>query len=133
MEVVNCGTGNKIPYAVQDSIISFNGGELMLDLARYQRDFARTLDICRDKFGGLVMGLGENYAAQIEIPARKYEYVEAEDICVPAQAVAVENAEQPAEIAMLKQPLARLQTGGGKRLSRQYGASGRYGQALGNG
>jgi hypothetical protein len=106
MEVVNCGTGNKIPYAVQDSIISFNGGELMLDLARYQRDFARTLDICRDKFGGLVMGLGENYAAQIEIPARKYEYVEAEDICVPAQAVAVENAEQPAEIAMLKQALA---------------------------
>ncbi len=55
MEVVNCGTGNKIPYAVQDSIISFNGGELMLDLARYERDVARTLDICRDKFGGLVM------------------------------------------------------------------------------
>lgn len=104
MEVVNCGTGNKIPYAVQDSIISFNGGELMLDLARYQRDFARTLDICRDKFGGLVMGLGENYAAQIEIPAREYEYVEAEGAGVPAPAA--ENEEQPAEIAMRKQALA---------------------------
>lgn len=102
MEIVNQGTGNKIPYEVQGSIISFNSGELTLDLARHQRDFGRTLDICRDKFGGLTMGLGENYAVQIEIPAREYEYVQAEGGGAPA----AENGEQPAEIAMVKQALA---------------------------
>lgn len=104
MEIVNQGTGNKIPYEVQGSVISFNSGELTLDLARHQRDFGRTLDICRDKFGGLTMGLGENYAAQIEIPAREYEYVRAEGAGVSTPAA--ENEEQPAEIAMLKQALA---------------------------
>lgn len=104
MELANWGRGKKIAYEVQGSVISFNGGELTLDLARHQRDFARTLDICRDKFGGLTMGLGENYAAQIEIPAREYEYVAAAGADVPTPAA--ENEEQPAEIAMRKQALA---------------------------
>lgn len=78
MEITNWGRGNKIFYEVQGSVISFNDGELTLDLAKHQRDFARTVDVCQDKFGGLTMGLAENYVAQIEIPAREYEYVEAE-------------------------------------------------------
>lgn len=105
MEIINQGTGKKIPYEVQGTFIAFNEGELALDLRKYERDFARTLDICRDKFGGLTMGLGENYAAQIEIPAREYEYVEAEGVGAPA--AVYENKEQSAEaeITMLKQPL----------------------------
>lgn len=101
MEIVNQGKSNKIPYEMQGTVVSFNGGELTLDLEKHQRDFARTLDICRDKFGGLTMGLGENYAVQIEIPAREYEYVEAEGVGAAAGA----EGEQTAEIAMLKQAL----------------------------
>lgn len=102
MEIVNQGGGSKIAYEVQGSVLIFNEGELTLDVKKHQRDFARTLDICRDKFGGLTMGLGENYVAQIEIPAKEYEYVEAEGIA----ALAVANNEQENETAMLKQKLA---------------------------
>ena len=48
------------------------------------------------------MGLAENYVAQIEIPAKEYEYVEAEGIA----ALAVANNEQENETAMLKQKVA---------------------------
>lgn len=106
MEIVNQGKGNKIPYELQGSVVSFNDGELTLDLAKHQRDFARTLDICRDKFGGLIMGLGENYVAQIEMPAREYEYVEAEEVEAQLPAASVASDEQPAELTMLKQALA---------------------------
>ena len=46
--------------------------ELTLNLSKLERDFDVSVDICIDKFGMLVTGLGVKYAAQIEIPARQY-------------------------------------------------------------
>jgi len=104
MEIINVGGGAKVSYEAEGSVLIFNGGELTLDLAKHQRDFARELDICRDKFGGLTMGLGENYAAQISIPAREYEYEPGENIAAYA-AGSMEDTERQPEVEMLKKAL----------------------------
>jgi len=69
---------NFIDYSVNKNSITFNE-ELTLALNKFERDNPVRIDICIDKFGNLVMGvipgLAELYAAQIDIPAREYEYV----------------------------------------------------------
>lgn len=71
MNVINVTEGNKIPYTVSKNKITFND-ELMLNLEKFERDFAVCIDICIDKYKMLTTGLGVKYAAQIEIPARQY-------------------------------------------------------------
>ena len=71
MKVVEVNVGEKIPYTVSKTKVTFDD-ELMLNLAKLERDFDVSVDICIDKFGMLVTGLGVKYAAQIEIPARRY-------------------------------------------------------------
>ena len=71
MKVVEVNVGEKIPYTVSKTKVTFDD-ELMLNLAKLERDFDVSVDICIDKFGMLVTGLGVKYAAQIEIPARQY-------------------------------------------------------------
>ena len=61
----------KNSYTVSKTKVTFDD-ELMLNLAKLERDFDVSVDICIDKFGMLVTGLGVKYAAQIEIPARQY-------------------------------------------------------------
>lgn len=70
------GTGNTISYELTGSVLSFNDGELMINLKKYEKDFPRQLDICEDGYGCLCMGLSQNYVAQVEIPARSYVEVE---------------------------------------------------------
>lgn len=69
------GAGNTIPYELTGSVLSFNDGELMINLKKYEKDFPRQLDICEDGYGCLCMGLAQNYVAQVEIPARSYKEV----------------------------------------------------------
>lgn len=71
MKVVEVNVGEKIPYTVSKAKVTFDD-ELMLNLSKLERDFDVSVDICVDKFGMLVTGLGVKYVAQIEIPARKY-------------------------------------------------------------
>lgn len=71
MKVVEVNVGEKVDYSVSKTKVTFND-ELMLNLAKYERDFDVNVDICVDKYGMLVTGLGVKYVAQIEIPARKY-------------------------------------------------------------
>lgn len=71
MKVVEVNVGKKIPYTVSKTKVTFDD-ELMLNLSKLERDFDVNVDICVDKFGMIVTGLGVKYAAQIEIPARKY-------------------------------------------------------------
>lgn len=71
MNVVEVNTGEKIPYTVSKSKITFDD-ELMLNLQKLERDFDVCIDICIDKYGMVTTGLGVKYAAQIEIPARQY-------------------------------------------------------------
>ena len=70
-------TGTKfIDYEIDGNVISFEDGELMLNLKKKERDYEVTIDICKDWMQGLVMGAddAQSYVAQIVIPARQYTY-----------------------------------------------------------
>ena len=73
-----------IPYVVKGSKITFDD-EVMLNVARYERDEPNHIDVCRDRDGnlvsGVIPGIAESYVAQIDIPARRYQ-----DIPAPADA-----------------------------------------------
>lgn len=59
--------------------ITFGDDELTINLASRERDEKVTLDICIDAEDGIVIGVGgtaQKYAAQIEIPARRYDVIE---------------------------------------------------------
>lgn len=71
MKVIEVNVGEKIPYTTSGTKITFDD-ELMLNLAKLERDFDVNVDICIDKYGMIVTGLGVKYAAQIEILARQY-------------------------------------------------------------
>lgn len=71
MNVIEVNEGAKIPYSVSKTKITFDD-ELMLNVQKLERDFDVVVDICIDKYGMVTTGLGVKYAAQIEIPARKY-------------------------------------------------------------
>lgn len=74
-KVINMNAGTKIDYEIMGNKIIFND-ELMLNLEKYEHDDPMHIDVCMDEFGCLCMGLANNYVAQIDIPARKYQYVE---------------------------------------------------------
>lgn len=73
MIVIEKNIGPKINYATEETKLTLND-EIMLDLSKYEREFDVHIDICHNQFGMLVMGLGERYVAQIDIPAREYTY-----------------------------------------------------------
>ena len=78
MNIIHKNDGAKIPYTIRGSKITFDD-EGMYNLTKYERDEASHIDLCRDKFGNLVSGVipgtAERYVAQIDIPARRYDYV----------------------------------------------------------
>ena len=64
MTVIEANVGEKIPYVVRGSKITFDD-ELMLNLAKLERDDPISVDICMTKLGMLTTGLGRDYVAQI--------------------------------------------------------------------
>lgn len=78
MNVIEVNQGEKIHYEVKKNKITFDD-ELMLNVEKLERDFDVCVDICIDKYGMIVTGLGVKYAAQIEIPARQYKEVTVEN------------------------------------------------------
>lgn len=90
MKIIEKNAGVKIPYEVKGDKIVFNDDELTLNLARYERDDANHIDICRDKCGNLVSGVipgtAETYVAQIDIPPRAYVEREIEGAAAEVQA-----------------------------------------------
>lgn len=75
--VVDKNKGEKIPYNINSAKITFDD-ELTINLEKYERDYDNHIDICKDKYNNLVMGVipgvAERYVAQIDIPARSYTY-----------------------------------------------------------
>ena len=65
MKIIEKNEGKKINYNLTGTKLDFADGALTLDLARYQQDDPVTRDI-------MVDSEGLYYAAQVEIPARKY-------------------------------------------------------------
>lgn len=78
MRIIEINEGVKIPYEVNGTKICFDD-DLTINLAKRQEDWAVHIDVCSDKDGALVIGAasGNYYVAQIDIPAREYEEVEA--------------------------------------------------------
>ena len=72
MKIIEKNEGKKINYNLTGTKLDFADGALTLDLARYQQDDTVTRDIMVDSEGYLTTGRGLYYAAQVEIPARKY-------------------------------------------------------------
>ena len=71
-----------IPFTISGNHITFGDDELTINLERHERDFDTTLDITRDRFGTLLMGVvtgrADAFVAQVRIPARRFEVVEVE-------------------------------------------------------
>ena len=67
-------TGKKfVEYSLDGNILTFGDDEIMINLAKKQKDDDVTIDIVRDLMQGLLMGLdGATYVAEIHIPAREY-------------------------------------------------------------
>lgn len=80
MVVLEKNAGNKIPYDVSGTKVTLND-ELMINVAKYQRDVDAVIDICANEYGNLIVGIGRYYVAQIDLPAITYtETGEGEEI-----------------------------------------------------
>ena len=91
--VIEKNAGQKIDFEQSGTRLIFGDDEIMLNAAKYQKDWDVEVDVCRDKSGNLTIGTGSGlrYVAQVEIPAATYTETEipAED---PAEAPAAEDA-----------------------------------------
>ena len=90
--VIEKNAGQKIDFEQSGTRLIFGDDEIMLNAAKYQKDWNVEVDICRDKSGNLTIGTGSGlrYVAQVEIPAATYTEteIEAEE---PAEAPAAED------------------------------------------
>ncbi len=75
VQVVEKNTGEKIQWEQDGERLSFDDDALSVKVSKYQTDEPRTLDVCRNRVGDLMLGTQPNgrYVAQIEIPAAQYE------------------------------------------------------------
>lgn len=87
--VIEKNPGRKIEWVQDGPRLTFGDDELMVNVAKYQRDWPVHLDVCGDKSGNLVIGVGEGryYVAQVDIPPIQYAKPE------PAEAAADDMAE----------------------------------------
>lgn len=90
--VTEKNAGQKIDFEQSGTRLIFGDDEIMLNAAKYQKDWNVEVDVCRDKSGNLTIGTGSGlrYVAQVEIPAATYTEteIEAEE---PAEALAAED------------------------------------------
>lgn len=79
IKVLKKTPGRYIQYECTEKKIIFGDDELSINLATRERDYSVSLDICIDSENGIVIGTGgraKRYAAQVEIPARRYDVIE---------------------------------------------------------
>jgi len=75
IKVIEKNEGPKIEYEQDGTRIYFGDDEIMINCAKYQKDWPLSLDICKDRGGNLTIGTESalRYVAQLEIPAAEYE------------------------------------------------------------
>lgn len=78
MKIIEANEGTKIPYTIDGTKIDFND-EIAINLEKRETDDPMHIDISMDMYGCLVMGVSNDYVAQIDIPTRQYNEVEIED------------------------------------------------------
>ncbi len=78
MQVKEINEGPKISYEESGTRVFFGDDELMLNMAKYQRDWPVHIDVCSNRDEQLVIGTGEGlyYVAQLDVPAIQYEETE---------------------------------------------------------
>lgn len=84
IKVLEKNEGPKIDHEVTGTMVFLGDQEIMINAAKYQRDWPVHLDICSNRDKQLAIGTGEGlyYAAEIDIPAKKYtepEEIEGEE------------------------------------------------------
>ena len=81
VKIVEKNEGTKIPFEQDDSRLFFGDEDIMINAAKYQRDWPVHVDICADDNNNLVIGAGAGryYVAQVDIPATVYTEVEPGD------------------------------------------------------
>lgn len=74
VKVIEMNEGEKIAFEQSGTRLYFGDDELMVNAAKYQKDWDVAVDICKDKSGNLTIGTESalRYVAQIEIPAATY-------------------------------------------------------------
>lgn len=74
VKVIEKNAGEKIAFEQSSTRLIFGDDELMLNAAKYQKDWPVEVDICRDKADNLTIGTasGLRYVAQVMIPAATY-------------------------------------------------------------
>lgn len=72
MIIIEKNEGKKVAYEVSGNKITFGDDEIMLNLAKYERDEEVQIDICRDDDNILIAGPSKYFVANIIIPARQY-------------------------------------------------------------
>ncbi len=93
VKVVEKTPGPKIDWEQDGTRLIFND-ELMVNAAKFQKDWPVHTDICADDSGNLMVGVGDYYVAQLDIPAR--EYIEVEDEPEATAAEPTEGEDTPA-------------------------------------
>lgn len=74
VKVIEKNAGEKIAFEQSGTRLIFGDDEIMLNAAKYQKDWPVEVDICRDKADNLTIGTasGMRYVAQVTIPAATY-------------------------------------------------------------
>ena len=122
MKIIEKNGGPKIAFAVNGNNVTFGEGELILNVERWERDDENNIDICRDKFGNLVMGtvpgLAQSYCAQIHIPPREFELVESEadEMDTPVSAMVASADEDSDETVEMVDAMSELRGINKKRI-----------------
>lgn len=109
VQVIEKNTGEKIQWEQDGYRLSFDDDALSVKVTKYQGDEARTLDVCMDRGGDLMLGTqpGGRYVAQIEIPAATYTEIpiepqEGADESGDTNRQTVERTKNPLDMAEVK-------------------------------
>jgi hypothetical protein len=93
VQIVEKNEGTKIEFAQSGTKLIFGDEEIMINAAKYQRDWPVQVDICADDNRNLVVGVGAGryYVAQVDIPAVEYEEQEASETTSEGEEAAQEQ------------------------------------------
>lgn len=93
--------GPKVDYELSGNVIVFRGGELSLDLSKFERDFPVDIDISSNEHDMLQTGLSRRYVAQISIPAGEYEEIDTGETDEEDDPI-IERSAMPFDISRVK-------------------------------
>lgn len=107
VKVIEKNAGEKIAFEQSGTRLIFGDDEIMLNAAKYQKDWPVEVDICRDKADNLTIGTasGLRYVAQVMIPAATYTETANEEPEAPE--ADTEGAEQTENGSMNQQNVQR--------------------------